>query len=193
MERASTCSLGAEGGVTELRCYQGFKFHTQPAARQTLNLSDSQETPTSLASSSSSPARGRRQEQELKPPAVEASTWNACCRADKPSSRTSLHTKASQGHCPKGVAWQVASFLPSPSFSLQTATIAGVKSVPIPSCFCALFPFVKIVIYSVLNFSLLAPQISHNKTFNVVTEMLQQAKRGKKGREEGQEVAPNWL
>lgn len=43
----------------------------------------------------------------------------------------------------------------------------------------------KIVIYSVLNFSLLAPQISHNKTFNVVTAMLQQAKRGKKGREKG--------
>lgn len=31
MERASTCSLGEEGGVTELRCYHGFKFHTQPA------------------------------------------------------------------------------------------------------------------------------------------------------------------
>lgn len=123
MERASTCSLGEEGGVTELRCYHGFKFHTQLAPRQTLNLSDSQETATTLASSSSSSAGGRRQEQELKPPtvavAVEASTWNACCRADKPSSRASLHTKASQGHCPKGVAWQVASFLPSPSLTLS--------------------------------------------------------------------------
>lgn len=121
-----------------------------------------------------------RQEQELKPPAVpvdvavEASTWNACCRADKPASKASLHTKASQGHCPKGVAWQVASFLPSfPPSPFTDCNNCWRQICSHSQCCCALFPFVKIVIYSVLNFSLLAPQIWHNKTFNVVTAMLQ--------------------
>lgn len=119
MERASTCSLGEEGGVTELRCYHGFKFHTQPAPGRPWTCQTARRRRQHLPRHRQQQAGGSRQEQELKPPAVpvdvavEASTWNACCRADKPASKASLHTKASQRHCPKGVAWQVASFLPS--------------------------------------------------------------------------------
>lgn len=182
MERASTCSLGEEGGVTELRCYHGFKFHTQPAPGRPWTCQTARRRRQHLPR--------HRQQQAGGKSAGRNRNWNHPLSLSTSLSRRPLGThvagqisrRARQACIPrrrkdiaqKGLPGRLpVSFLPSPLLSLQTATIAGVKSVPIPSCCCALFPFVKIVIYSVLNFSLLAPQIWHNKTFNVVTAMLQ--------------------
>lgn len=108
-ERGSTCFPGAgaeagggwTGGVTKLRCYHGFKFHTQPGADlEPVRQRGDEATPHA---SSSSDMDG------VKPPA-----WNACCRADKPRRGRKVAYQGVARTLPKkGLSWQVASFPPA--------------------------------------------------------------------------------